>query len=382
LLCQSVAAVAQPKVAENSNAFAIRFFMQWQKETDRNIVVSPLSISAALSMAYQGARNATATQMKTALNFHDNPEQQAKEFNTMLTSINSQGSPMVINNTMWLQKGFKIERGFIDVNAKYSYSTFHPVNFIGAPDATRMQINALIEKQTRNKITNLLPAGSINPLTRLVLTNAIYFKDSWAVGFDPKKTREQNFYVSPGEPVKTKFMELQNVTFNFFESETATIVELPYQNARFSMLIILPKGDGPKFETSFTPTDYKSWNLTPGRFRSIQLPKFRIDHEVQPAVILKHFGMTNAFSEGQADFTGISKEVRLFISAIFHKAFIEVNEEGTEAAAATAVVVQAESAAEPQKEMDFIANKPFVFVLRDRITNSILFIGKVKDPTK
>ena len=381
LLCQSTTAIAQPE-AESNNAFALKFFMQWQKQTDKNIVVSPFSISAALSMAYPGARNATATQMQTALHFHENPEKQNQAFNTLLDSINAPGSPMVIANTIWMQSGFRVERGFVDVNTKNVHLNFHQVNFAGAPDSIRREINALIDKQTRNKITNLLPAGSINSLTRLVLTNAIYFKDSWAIGFDPKNTKDRDFFVSSGKAVKTKFMELQNVTFNFFENDVVTVLELPYRNARFSMFIVLPKSDAAVFENSFTSASYKSWNLAPGRFRSIQIPRFKIDHEVQPAEILKHFGMTDAFQEGKADFTGISKEVRLFISGIFHKAFIEVNEEGTEAAAATAAVVQAESAEEPQKEMDFVANRPFSFVLRDRITNSIVFIGKVKDPTQ
>jgi serine protease inhibitor len=379
-LCQSVAAIAQPNVVENNNAFALKFFMQWQKQTDKNIVVSPFSISTALSLAYPGALNATATQMKTALHFLKNLDRQNQELNTVFTSITAPGSPMVIANTIWMQKGFKIQQEFLDVNAKYGYAAFRQVNFAGAANATRMEINASIEKQTRNKIMNLLPAGSINSRSRLVLTNAIYFKDTWAIGFDPKETKDQDFFLSPGKPVKAKFMRLQNVTLNFFENDVVSIVELPYKSARFSMLILLSKGDVARVEMSFTANAYKSWNLTQGRFHSVQLPRFKIDHEVQPADILRQFGMTDAFQEGKADFSGISKELRLFISGIFHKAFIEVNEEGTEASAATAVVVQTESIAEPQK--DFIANRPFVFVLRDRITNSILFIGKVKDPTK
>jgi serpin B len=381
-LCQSVVAIAQPNVVENNNAFALKFFMQWQKQADKNIVVSPFTISAALGLAYPGACNATVTQMKTALHFLKDPDQQNQESNTVFTSITAPGSPMVIANTIWMQKGFKIEQGFLDGNAKYGSSVFRQVDFAGAADATRMEINASIGKQTRNKIIDLLPAGSINSQSRLVLTNAIYFKDTWATGFDPKETKDQDFFLSPGKPVKAKFMRLQNVTLNFFEDDVVSIVELPYKNARFSMLIFLPKGDVTMFEKSFTANTYRSWNLDRGKFRSVQLPRFKIDHEVQPADILRQFGMTDAFQEGKADFTGISKEVRLFINGIFHKAFIEVNEEGTEAAAATAVVVQTESVAELQKEMEFIANSPFFFVLRDRVTNSILFIGKVKDPTQ
>jgi serpin B len=382
LMCQCFAAIAQLGIAENNNAFAVEFFLQWCKQTDKNIVISPFSISATLGMTYPGARNATAAQMKTALHFHSNAEQQSHEFHTLLTSINTAGSPMVIANTLWMQKGFGVEQSFLKVNSKYFDSNFRQVDFIEAPDSSRMAINELIEKQTRDKIKNLLPPGSINPMTRLVLTNAISFKDLWATSFDPKKTKDRDFFVSPAKPVKAKFMELQNVTLNVFENDLVTILELPYKNAKFSMLVLLPKSSVDIFEKSFTASAYRSWNIAPGKLRTIQLPRFKINHEAQPVEILKQFGMTNAFHEGRADFSGISNEAKLFISGIFHKAFIEVNEEGTEAAAATAVVAQTESIEEPQKEFDFIANKPFLFVLRDRTTNSILFIGKVKDPTQ
>jgi serine protease inhibitor len=382
LLNLSIPAIAQTGIVENNNAFALNFYKQWRSQTDKNIVLSPFSISAALGMVYPGARKVTADEIKIAARFHSDVKQHNQGFHTLLTNINAAGSPMVITNTLWMQKGFKIEQGFLDMNSKYFGSNFRQVNFAGAPDSTRIAINTLIETQTRDKIKNLLPPGSVNPLTRLVLTNAIYFKDSWATRFDPEKTKDRDFFVSPNKPVKAKFMALQHVTFNFFENELVTVVELPYRNARFSMLVLLPKGDAAAFEKSLSGAAYKSWNFTPCAFRDFQLPRFKIDHEVQPVSILRHLGMTNAFQEGKADFSGISKDARLFISGVFHKAFIEVNEEGAEAAAATAVVVQAESIMEPQKERDFIANKPFLFILRDRITNSILFIGKVKDPTQ
>jgi serpin B len=382
MLCQSMAATAQPKTTDANNVFSLEFYLQWNKQTDKNIVLSPFGISSAIGMIYPGARSMTADQMRTAMHFHGNPEQQNEVFRTLLTNLNAAGSPMVISNTLWMQKGFGIEQSFLEVNRKYFGSNFHQVNFAGAADSARTVINTLIEEQTRNKIKDLLPAGSVNALTRLVLTNAIHFKDSWATPFDPAKTKDMDFFVSAGKPVKTKFMVMQNTIFQFFENDQVTIVELPYANARFSMLVLLPKGDAALFEKSLSASAYKSWDFIPGRFRNIEVPRFRIDHEVAPAGVLRQFGMTDAFQEGKADFSGISKEVRLFISGIFHKAFIEVNEEGTEAAAATAVVVQTESIIEPRKELDFIVNRPFLFILRDRITNTILFIGKVNDPTR
>jgi serpin B len=380
LVLHSIAVVAQPATTQNSNTFAFKFYQQWSRQTDGNIVLSPFSISASIAMTYPGARNKTADQMKTAMQFHANARQQSEEFHLLMSAINAEGSPMVIANTLWMQKGFKIEQNLSDVNARYFGAGFRKVNFAGAPDSTRVAINALIEKQTNDKITNLLPAGSINSLTRLVLTNAIYFKDAWAVPFSRDKTKDRDFFVTPGKPIKAKFMEHQNVTFNYTDNDGATIVELPSKNKRFSMLIVLPKHDLADLQKALHTIPYGSWKLKPGRFKTVQVPRFKIDHEVEPVRILKHFGMTSAFQESEADFRGISKDTRLFISGIFHKAFVEVNEEGTEAAAATAVVAQAESIEEPQPGLDFIANKPFMFILRDRITNNILFMGQVKNP--
>jgi serpin B len=381
MLWQSVAGMAQPGIVENNNAFALDFYLQSRKTADGNIVFSPFSISAGLGMIYSGARNATADQIKIAMRFDDDPARQNSEFHTLLTNLTAAPGPMSITNLLWMQKGFTIQKRFLDMNTRHFGSTFHEVNFADAADSSRIAINALVEKQTRGKIKNLLSPGSINARTRLVLTNAIHFKDSWATPFDPEKTKDRNFFVSPGGPVTAKFMELQNVIFNFFENDVVTIAELPYHHSRFSMLVLLPKGDAADLEKTLTVTAYDSWNFVPGRFRTLQLPRFKIEHDMQPVDILRHFGMTDAFQEGKADFTGISTDARIFISGIFHKAFIEVNEKGTEAAAATAVVIQAESMIVPKKELDFVANKPFLFILRDRITNSILFIGKVNDPT-
>jgi serpin B len=336
---------------------------------------------ATLGMIYPGASTTTAGQMQRAVGFRSNIDVHNREFQALLTPLHAKGTPMSVANGLWMQKGFHIDQRFMQANLKYFSSEVHQSNFAGAPDAARKEINAAVEKQTREKIKDLLPPGSINSLTKLVLTNAISFKDAWANPFDPAKTRDQDFFVSPQKSVTTKFMEQQNAIFLFHEDDRITAVELPYQNGRFSMLIVLPKGDAPKSEKDLTHT-YNSWNFRPGRFKTLQLPKFKIDHEVEPVEILKHFGMTNAFQEGKADFSGISKDVRLFISGMFHKAFIEVDEVGTEAAAATAAVVQAESAIEPVKELSFIANKPFLFILRDRISNTILFIGKVNDPSR
>jgi serpin B len=380
LFCHCNAVVAQSKVVEQNNAFALDFYARWSKQADKNIVISPFSMSAAVGMIYPGAKSVTAEQIRTAMRYSANLKEHNEQFKKLMSSINAAGGPMVISNTLWMQQGFRIETPFLDQNTQYFDSNLRQVDFAGAADSTRRVINERIEKQTRDKIKDLLPAGSINNLTRMVLTNAIYFKDAWSVPFDGKKTKDRKFNVSSATSVTAPFMEHSNEIFQFFEDDRVTIVDLLYRSGQFSMLVVLPKKDLATVMKSLNVTTLNSWNFKPGKFRTLQLPKFKIDHEVAPAPILKELGMTNAFQEGKADFSGVSKEARLFISGIFHKAFIEVNEQGTEAAAATAVVAQAESVIEPVKELDFIANKPFLFILRDRVTNSIVFIGKVQDP--
>jgi serine protease inhibitor len=320
-------AMAQPAIVDRNNAFALDFYLQWRKSTDKNIVFSPFSMSAALGMVYPGARNTTADQMKTALHFHKNIGEQNLEFHKLMKALSTDESPLAISNSLWIQKGFRIEGDFLKVNSTYFDSNLHQVDFAGAADSARVAINSLIEQQTRDKIKDLLPGGSISQQTRLVLTNAVYFKDSWAKPFDPKQSREREFFVARSKAVKTTFMELNNEEFNFFENDVVMIAELPYASGKFSMLILLPKRDVASFEKSLNVSAYRSWNLTRRKFRTIQLPSFKIDHEVRPVEILKRFGMTDAFQEGKADFTGMSKDGKLFISGIFHKAFIEVNEQ-------------------------------------------------------
>jgi serine protease inhibitor len=377
IVLQTLSLSAQSE-GQHHNKFTINFYQEWSKTSEENIVMSPFSIYTTLGMVYPGAHSITARQMRQAAGFPSKLVEHHQHVQAVATPLAAPGGPIVITNGLWMQSGFKIEKAFINTNLRYFGSKIHEVNFDGDPDASRRTINTAIEEQTRHKIKDLLPSGSINALTKLVLTNAISFKDGWANPFDSARTKEQDFFLSSGNSVEAQFMEQRNTIFPFYENDLATVLELPYHNGNFSMLIVLPKTETP--DPGRFLSSYPSWTFRPGRLRKLQMPKFRIEHAVDPVSILKGFGMTDAFSEHKADFSGITKSVRLFISGIFHKAFIEVNEFGTEAAAATAAVVQAESSVEPVKEFDFVANKPFVFIIRQRTNNTILFIGRVNNP--
>ena len=239
------------------------------------------------------------------------------------------------------------------------------------------------EDQTNDRIKDLIPQGVIDPLTRLVLTNAIYFKGDWVKQFDKKDTQERDFTTSTGNTVKAQMMSLTHdqadINFNYTETDEAQVLELPYSGNELSMLIILPKSDLSSLESSLSSDKLKEWrsNLTSEKVDQIYLPKFKFDTKYFMADTLSAMGMPTAFSSG-ADFSGMDGTKSLFISSVIHQAFVEVNEEGTEAAAATAVIV-GETAA-PIQNIIFNADHPFLFIIQQRDTGNILFLGRVTNP--
>jgi serpin B len=241
-----------------------------------------------------------------------------------------------------------------------------------------LHINSFIEEQTHNRIKDLLPEGSINSDTRLVLTNAVYFKDSWAVPFKIENTKPATFHTSAQHSVKTMFMQ-QAGYFSGFENNVVSILELPYKDGNFSMVIFLPKVSMGEFENEFLNTDnYSSWSLSRAPYSKIMVPRFNIAQSTAADSILQKFGMVTAFKEMEADFSGITTEQDLAISGIYHKAFVQVNEEGTEATAATAVAAEQRST-QPEPRI-FVADHPFVFIIRHVKSGSILFMGKLANP--
>lgn len=365
------------EVVRKNNEFAIDFYKECSFKTGSgNVFISPFSISSAVAMIYAGARGQTAEEMKKAMYFLKSLEKQNEEYSYLMDDFKKENSPFIVSNMLWTQAGTNFDPDFVKTNTKSFGAGLHQVDF-GASKKVEDEINSTIAKQTNNKIQNLMPEGSLNPDVRIVLTNAVYFKDVWAKVFKKEETREGDFHSSAEKTVKAMFMH-QKGHFKSFENEVVSGIELPFRNGDYSMLMLLPKISMDEFESDFFEADtYSTWQFESQSFDKILIPRFKIEQETEPKSILEKLGMKKAFREGEADFSGITNEQDLAISGIFHKAFVEVNEEGAEAAAATGVVAEQRSLSVPHQ---FIADRAFIFLIRENHSGSILFIGKLIDP--
>ncbi|MDW8221530.1 MAG: serpin family protein [Gemmatales bacterium] len=368
-------------VAQANADFAFDLYHKL-RERKGNVFFSPFSISTALAMTSAGARGNTLAQMEKTLHFPFEQKRLHEAFGWLLQHTRSgKGYQLHVANALWCQEGVPFREEFLSLNDKYYGAKPFAVDYINNTEQARRAINEWVEKQTQNKIKELIKPGVLGSLTRLVLTNAIYFKGDWAIKFDPAKTREEPFFVSLKESVKVPMM-YQSGQFAFFREAGVRGIELPYAGKDVTMvLFVTDKLDGlAEFEKSLSAEKLQQWLSKLRMVNDVEvfLPRFRVTSEFQLDEELKALGMKDAFEAAQADFSGISPEAqsqKWHISAVVHKAFVEVNEEGTEAAAATGVVIKA--VALPPS---FRADRPFFFLIRDKRTNSILFMGRVVDP--
>ncbi|MFH1231262.1 MAG: serpin family protein [Planctomycetota bacterium] len=374
------------KLVDGNNEFALNLYaaLSWK---DDNIFFSPYSISSALAMTYAGARGNTETQMAQTL--HSKLGQGLlhplfAKLNKDLAADKTKGYQLNIANALWGQQGYKFLPAFLALIEKSYGAGIKEVDFSKDTEGARKTINAWVEKETQDKIKDLIKAGGLNNLTRLVLTNAIYFKGDWNFEFNKKMTGQDSFTLLKGGKIKTPLM-YQRQNFKYAEMEDAQIIELPYVvSSTMSMVIFLPKkADGfTNFEKTFDLKNIEQWMSKLDRKKvNVYLPKFKMDFGCELNEILGSLGMVDAFNGSKADFSGISAEKPgLSISKVIHKAFVDVNEEGTEAAAATAIGMSVGCATPPPKEIEFRADRPFIFMIRDMRSGSILFIGRVMDP--
>lgn len=371
-------------VVKGNNTFALQLYHKLCA-TDGNLFFSPYSISSALAMTYAGASGETADQMAATLHFPAEQEALHSAFANLASHFHGMQEngkiALHIANALWIQQSVKVLESFLDiVKTQYQAGIFH-VNFQTAYEEVRAEINAWVEKQTHQKIKELLPLGSLNALTRLVLTNAIYFKGNWDTPFDPKQTQEETFWLSPEKEILTPMMH-RSAMVKYAENDALQLLHLPYTGEEISMIVLLPGAkDGlTDLEAQLTLENLTQW-ITQSSVREVEvfLPKFTLTSQFRLADTLKTMGMSAAFSEN-ADFSKIEASKSLSISDVIHKAFVEVNEEGTEAAAATAVIVGLTSIAEPQPIPVFKADHPFIFLIRDSQTGSLLFCGRIMNP--
>ncbi|WP_299453976.1 serpin family protein [uncultured Microscilla sp.] len=386
LLCVGLQAQSLRKTptVKGNNQFAIKLYNQLNSDPQKNVFVSPYSISSALAMTYAGAKGTTAQEMANVLHLPANSvHQDFKSLNTHLNNFNTKGLQLSIANALWGEKSIKFLKTYLGLAQNAYQARLAQLNFKQQPEKSRLIINKWVEDKTQDKIKNLIPKGIINKATRMVLTNAIYFKGQWKYKFKKSQTRKMDFIAGKQKLGGIKFMQMQR-KFRYAENEQLQVIELPYAKNKVSMVVLLPKDVNgiAQLEASLTAERYQK--LIDRLFYTqvkLSLPKFKMTLDVKLKNVLKKMGMKAAFSNG-ADFSGMTGNKSLKISEVVHKAFVEVNEKGTEAAAATAVVVRAKtaSARRPVTPKVFRADHPFIFMIKDNTTGSILFMGKITNP--
>ena len=358
-------------------------------DTDGNFVVSPHSVSAALGMTYAGAEGNTETEMADALRFGLEEPVLHSAFNKLDLELQSrtelpaevEGTAPTLNivNQTFGQSGYPFEEAFLDTLALHYGAAMAVLDFTADPEASRGVINEWVEEATEEKIQDLLPEGSISSNTKLVLVNAIYFKASWMEPFEVANTTDDPFVLLDGSEISTPTMHgwLEG---RYAEGDNWSLVDIPYVGWQISMSILVPdEGSFAEVEAGLNEAFWTSAVDEASSYMiELDLPKFNFRTNQTLSAPLKALGMVEAFEASVADFSGIVNASSLYISEVYHQAFIDVNEEGTEAAAATAVV--ATDTSEPlSASLDI--DRPFIFAIRDRGTGAILFVGRVTNPS-
>uniref|UniRef100_A0AAZ1XBN4 Serpin domain-containing protein n=1 Tax=Oreochromis aureus TaxID=47969 RepID=A0AAZ1XBN4_OREAU len=370
-------------VSNSNTVFALELFRTLsQTNPAGNIFVSPLSISSALAMVYLGAKGDTAAQMAQALSFSSGEGVHA-DFQKLNADINSPSASYILKlaNRLYGENTAHFLPEFLEATQKYYQADLKAVDFIGAPEACRAEINSWVEQQTENKIKDLLKPGTVDKYTRLTLVNAVYFKGNWKNRFYEHQKLYDNMIRLPMMYQEKKF------PYSYIPDHDLQILELPYVAEELSMFILLPKessdGSDPllKLEKELTQERLNEWtdrkNMEVDSEVVLHLPKFKLEEDYKLNEPLAKLGMKDVFCAGSADLSGMNGEGGLFLSTVAHKAFVEVNEEGTKAAAATGVVSRSFSCG---RARHFRADHPFLFFIRHNETKSILFFGRFSSP--
>ncbi|MDO4560288.1 MAG: serpin family protein [bacterium] len=373
------------KAALSVNKFTFDLYRQVATEHGRrNLFISPYSVTSALAMTYAGARGVTEQQMERVLSLSPDIH---KNMGALINEINSVPQDVAQVNTanaVWPAKQEKILPEYAQTVRDYYNAGLIPLNYKSSPETARKTINKWVEKQTQQRIKDIIGPGVLSKETLMVLTNAVYFKSSWREEFQAVNTVPRPFWTSPERSVKVLTMSRTGEKIDYAKLSDAEIVELPYKGGHFSMLVLLPdkKSDIETLEKSLSAEQLIKWTaaMTPQKVK-IYLPKFKQENDYDLAQILAKMGMPSAFNPNSADFSGMTGLDDIYISNIIHKTFVEVAEEGTEAAAATAVIMMRASLPAPDNDaVVFRAERPFIYLIRDNTTGAILFIGRYTRP--
>ncbi len=381
-------------VSNGNSTFAFELYTQLKANNSGNLFFSPYSLSIALAMTYAGAKGETATQMAKILHF---PKEQVHTAFHLLQgqvkAVHEKNNNIELRtaNALWGQKAYPFLESFQETIKKNYEAQVKEVDFSRDYKRIHQEINAYVETQTNNKIKDLIKPGIIKSLTRFVLVNAIYFKGNWATPFDKKKTEKSPFWLTSHNSVEVPMMN-QKSHFNYIENDSIQLLELPYavqetkhfgfSDDKLSMIILLPKAQNglAKLERLLTVENLERW-LAHSYWRKVKvfLPKFKINTGFELSKTLTSMGMPDAFNE-KANFSGMNNTKELYLTSVIHKAFVDVSEKGTEAAAATAVMGMTRGMSPPPPT--FRADHPFIFLIRHNSSGSILFMGRVVNPTQ
>jgi serpin B len=376
-------------LVEGNNAFALDIYQTLSAE-DGNLILSPFSMSLALAMTYAGARGETENQMGDVLHFDLPPGQLHPAFNALDQGLATRGAaksdepePLQLNiaNAVWAEQTYPFLQDFLDVIASNYGAGIRLADFITQFESVRKEINDWVFDQTEEKIKDLLPEGVLSSDTRMVLVNAIYFKADWLSQFDAADTYDAPFHLLDGTDVTVKMMN-QGTFMPYYQGVGFQAVELPYAGDTAAMDIFIP--DAGNFEAFESSLNSNLFNETINGLQPVSmilsLPKFTFESQVNLSDTLKSMGMSDAFDPDKADFSGMTEKNDLYISNVIHKAFVAVDEEGTEAAAATAVIMDVTSAM--MSDITLTIDRPFIFVIRDKPSGQILFIGRLLNPVQ
>lgn len=387
LMTPTMAATAGAGDANTVESFGIKLFQQLAKERAKeNLLISPLSISIALSMTYNGAAGATKSTMAKVLGFGSTPEEQINVQNqTMMDSLRKPGGSTILEiaNALFGEKSITFKQPFLNLSKKYYDAGIESLDF--RDPATVGKINSWVSQKTHGKIPTIIEAIPAEAI--LYLINAIYFKGLWENQFDKAQTQPNDFHTAGGIIKTVPMMNMFRKDFRYAETPAFQAVNLPYNDKRLSLFVFLPAKTSSlaAFESEFTEENWKSWMTKfSKRDGSVQMPRFKVEDSLKLKETLESAGMKIAFDQSAADFTGMADVTpqRIYISQVFHKTFMEVNEEGTEAAAVTAVEMGVTSARMDEPvPFNFVADRPYVVVLHDKQTNRILFVGHIVDPS-
>lgn len=384
---------------QSNNTLAVELYQRLAKEDadGGNLFFSPASISGALMLTYEGSRGQTQGEFEKILSLPEGDRTAThKGYAGMLNRYGDgiEAYELSVSNAVWTEQTLPLRNEFVDTLKQHYEAGFESVDFKSDFENQRKRINGWVEKRTKERIKDLLPANALNEMTRLVLVNAIYFKGKWALDFEEHATKDEPFYLlsneaeAKGKSVKTPLMRQGGERFNHGDFDGYDALQMKYKGRDLSMLVLLPdeRGGLPALEAKLST---EMIALTVEKMESkrvnLRLPKWEMTLEYDLIPTMKAMGLNSAFAADTADFTGMSDSAEaelLYISAIRHKAFIAVDEAGTEAAAATAVLLKEESAAfNPDRPIDFRADHPFIYFIQDDRTGAILFMGRVTDPS-